>query len=343
METATARILDANYNRARESLRVMEDYARFGLDDAGFAETLKSLRHDLGNAMQLLNSAMAIIARDTPGDVGTRIATADEYHRPTAGHVVIAAGRRLTEALRVLEEYGKTINPDAGRRIESIRYRAYTVERQLVQITRAREGFASIRLYVLITESLCRRPWQDVVRAAADGGAGCFQLREKALTDRALLERAAEMVALCRELGAACIINDRADIAAAVRADGVHLGTNDIVPTAARRVVGPHAIVGASTHSVDEARAALSHGPDYIAVGPVFSSNVKPEYGISGPRLLEAVRPLTSLPIVAIGGITPDNVAELAAAGASCIAVCSAVIGAEDPAAAARAIVAKLN
>ena len=331
MDTTTARILDANFNRAREAMRVMEDYARFTLDDAELCGRLKKLRHDLGNAVQLLAVRGYIVARDTPGDVGTKIAADGEYERESAEAVVRAAGMRLSEALRVLEEYGKTEPGQLGSRVEGLRYQGYDIEKRLVHTIEARRRFDDVRVYVLLTESLCRRPWRDVVAAAAKGGATCFQLREKEMTDRQLLERAGEFCALCHNLESLCIINDRPDIAAACGADGVHVGQGDMGVAAARRVVGVEKIVGASTHSVDEARAAIAESPDYVAVGPMFATALKPEYGVSGPTLIGEVRKLTGLPLVAIGGIEPGNAAQVAEAGGRCVAVCSAVIGADDP------------
>jgi thiamine-phosphate pyrophosphorylase len=342
MDTSTARILDANFNRAREALRVMEDYARFVLNDAELCQELKVLRHDLGNVVQPLAASGAIVARDTPQDVGTRIAAEGEYDRAAGGDVVRAAGMRLSEALRVLEEYGKTEVSELGARIETLRYRGYDIEKRLAHVISARQRFGDVRLYVLVTESLCKRPWREVVEAAARGGATCFQLREKELPDRQLLDRACEFCELCHDLGTLCIINDRADVAVASGADGVHLGQRDLGVAAARKVVGVERIVGASTHSVAEAETAIAECPDYVAVGPMFATAVKPEYGVSGPALIGEVRKLTALPLVAIGGIEPGNVGTIVEAGGTAVAVCTAIIGADDVERAVKAIIQAL-
>jgi thiamine-phosphate pyrophosphorylase len=343
MEAAVARIIDANFNRAREALRVMEDFGRFVLDDTVLCERLKRLRHDLCAAMNAPALRNIISSRDTAGDVGTTVTAEGEYERASAGDVAAAAGKRLSEALRVLEEYGKTASATLAGEIERIRYRGYDIEKRLTHTIGARARFGAVRLYVLVTEALCARPWRDVVKAASEGGAECFQLREKAMTDAELLNRACAFCELCHSLGTLCIINDRADIAVASGADGVHVGQYDISIRAARAVVGPGRIVGASSHSVEEATAAAEQCPDYVAVGPMFATALKPDYGVAGPELLRAVRAQTALPLVAIGGITADNVADVVEAGGRCMSVCSAIIAADDPAQAARRVRAHLQ
>ncbi len=194
-------------------------------------------------------------------------------------------------------------------------------------------GFKKVKLYVLLTEAWCRGDWYQTAEEMLAGGAQAIQLREKQLNDRELLERAARLRSICERHGALLIINDRADIAAAA-AHGVHLGQDDLPVGEARRIVGANSIIGLSTHTLEQAKAALEDPPDYLAVGPMFPSPTKPQDHIAGPATLNAVREITSLPLVAIGGITADNAAELGAANA--LAMCSAVIGAEDVTSAVR-------
>src|SRR4051812_47242355 len=159
MNGPVLRILDANFNRAREALRVVEDYARFVLNDDGICGSLKQLRHDLATATGELVGE-AVLHRDTPGDVGTTTKTASEQSREDLNHVVTAAGKRLGEALRTIEEYLKTVDPSRAAQVESIRYRFYELERQIaVTLRPVACVFASVRLYVLITESLCAQNW----------------------------------------------------------------------------------------------------------------------------------------------------------------------------------------
>ena len=131
--SAILRMLDANLNRAREALRVMEDAARFALDEAGLVEEFKKLRHELRAAIDDLQLPAGVIEfnRDIAGDVGTTISTAAEMQRTDLLDVVLAAGKRLGESLRVIEETCKTIDPNVARQVESLRYRAYVLEQKL--------------------------------------------------------------------------------------------------------------------------------------------------------------------------------------------------------------------
>ena len=333
---SSERILDANLNRAREALRVLEDYARLGLDDALLTAAAKALRHELAKAVDEAGLDGVIAARDILGDVGCSIATEREYERASLKEVVVAAGKRLTEALRVIEEVGKTRSTSFGAAVERVRYSAYELERRIAVRLHSRGRFEAVLLYVLITESLCAGDWLTTAEAALRGGADALQLREKNLSDRELLDRAKRLAQLCHERDALCIVNDRPDIAVLAGADGVHLGRHDLPVAEARRVVGKDAIVGVSTHAVDEARAAIAAAPDYVAVGPIFETSTKSIDHVAGPGLWSAVRAETSLPMVAIGGIDAINVEALLKVGCRRICVCQYVVGATDAETAAR-------
>jgi thiamine-phosphate pyrophosphorylase len=176
-----------------------------------------------------------------------------------------------------------------------------------------------------------------VAEAALAGGADMIQLRDKAPDLRRLLSEARRIRAACRAHGALFIVNDRLDLAVAVGADGVHVGQDDLPATEARRLLGPHLILGVSTHDVMQARAAVAAGADYIGFGPMFGTRTKDTgYAPRGTGMLRAVRNAVRLPIVAIGGITLENVGEVIAAGADAVAVISAVAGAPDVTAAAQ-------
>jgi thiamine-phosphate pyrophosphorylase len=333
---AVYRILDANANRAREALRVAEDAARFALDRADLAEALKRLRHDLRGAVDRLDPRALLQARDTAGDVGTALATEAEAARGGTSDVARAAMKRLQEALRVLEEYGKVEEAAFARQIEGLRYRAYDLERRIGEALEPAAALRAGGVCALLTESLCRRPYDDVLRGVLAGGARCVQIREKGLSDRALLARARQVAAAAHEAGALAIVNDRPDLAVLAAADGVHVGREDVGVREARRIVGPDRIVGSSTHSVAEARAAAEAGADYIGCGPMFPSDTKPQAVIPGPALLGEVTAAVGLPVMAIGGIAAENAAGVAAAGATWLAVSAAISGADDPEAVTR-------
>jgi len=329
------RLLDANANRAREALRVLEDYARFVLDDRDISSSLKAIRHTLTESLRETLSA-AILHRDTAGDVGTGTKMPAEMSRQGLPDVVIAAGKRLGEALRSLEEYLKISEPEKASIVERLRYVFYDVESQIVRSLHIAKRFADVRLYVLITEQFCKRPWLETAELALRGGANCLQLREKDLDARELLHRAKQLVELCRANDALSIINDRADIALLAGTDGVHVGQADIPAIEARKIVGPNKIVGVSTHIIEQARIARTDGADYIGVGPVFRSSTKPREILPGLSFAREAAEQISIPVVAIAGITLMNVDEVLATGVRSIAVTSAVTAAPDPEAAAR-------
>lgn len=351
IDRTAMRIIDANLNRAREALRVMEEYARLGLEDVGLATAIKETRHALAAAACDLETGEGcdtertsgraeprgslIAHRNIIGDVGCDIAVPAEYERSDARHVALAAGKRLSEALRAIEEYGKAIDPALAVAVERIRYGGYELERRLSLAAHAQDRFAHVRLYVIVTESLCSGKWRTTAEAALRGGADCLQLREKDLPDRELLKRAKQLAARCHEHDAMFIVNDRPDIAELSGADGVHLGRNDLPVAAARRIVSSTSIVGVSTHTTEQVAAAAAEAPDYIAVGPMFATATKREACIAGPATLAAARKLTSLPLVPIGGIDERNVIEVLSAGANAVSVCRAVVAQPDAADAA--------
>jgi len=326
------RILDANFNRAREALRVMEDCARFVLDDASLTARIKQARHELRDALPDSILESLVRRRQIVQDVGRDITTDAERRREASADVVVAACRRLSEALRTMEEYAKTLDTTLAVRLEQLRYGGYELERLLTITWQAGQRLGSMKRYVLVTESLCRGDWLATAEAALRGGADCLQLREKDLPDLVIAERARRLTELCHRHSALLIVNDRADIAAAAGADGVHLGQDDLSVTSARRILPAHAIVGKSTHTAEHIDEAIAEAPDYIAVGPMFRSETKPQDHIAGVETLAYARSRTSLPLVAIGGITADNARlVLDAVGDCCLCVCSAVISASDP------------
>ncbi|MFN0136426.1 MAG: thiamine phosphate synthase [Phycisphaerae bacterium] len=337
MEPGLLRILDANLNRAREALRVIEEYARFILDDADATAAIKRTRHDLAASVASTPHAALLDARDSHGDVGRDAKLDTELHRTDVESVVRAEFARLSEAARAVAEYGKLIAPAIVAAAETLRHRGYQLEQTIILRGSLRAKLRSLRLYVIITESLCRTDWLQTAAAALRGGAGCLQLREKTLPDRELLRRAMMLRDLTRSHDALLCINDRPDIARLVGADMVHVGQDDLSVAEVRRIAGGRTLVGKSTHTPAQIAAALLEEPDYIAVGPMFATTTKPQDTIAGVETLRYAAERTSLPRIAIGGITAATAPSIFAAGATCICVCSAVIAADDVEAATRA------
>lgn len=335
----SARILDASANRAREGMRVVEDYCRFALDDRFLVEETKQIRHALTVAL----GEIPIQARDTEGDVGTTVTTVQEGQRVSPLHVVRANLKRVQEALRSLEEYAKFALATSVREFEKLRYRTYTLERMLLVQDHARTRLAQTTLYVLLTRGLAAASLEWTIQEAAAGGAGMFQLREKHYNDRELLEVARNVRRWTHATKTLFVMNDRPDIARLAGADGVHLGQHDMSVKDARRILGPDAIIGVSTHSVEDVRQALADGASYLGVGPTFSSGTKSFTNLAGLEFVRAAASTTSVPWFAIGGIHGSNAQEVRNAGASRIAVSQAVIAAAEPRIAAAQLVEALD
>ena len=347
------RLIDANANRAREGLRVLEDAARFVLGDAALSAACKDARHRLRDALESLDAdALALLAhRDPPGDGGTAGSNESEMTRSSAREVVIAAGKRVGEALRAIEEYAKTLDGggECAARVERVRYASYELEKRVVLGLGA--GHDRVwRVGVLVSEAICAHgSWEWVVESCVKAGVDAIQLREKSVDDGELIRRSQRAREITRDGGVALVINDRVDIAAAVGADGVHLGQTDMAIEDARRVVGGSMLIGVSTTNLDQARAALAQGADVCGVGPVFETSTKAKPGGAAPggrtagslAGLDYVRAYADheprLPMMlAIGGIGPANVGDVIAAGATGVAVSGCVCGAEDPGAVCR-------
>jgi len=187
-------------------------------------------------------------------------------------------------------------------------------------------------LYVILDPSVCPdRPLHEVLKVSAAAGATLFQYRNKAASMKDAYIEAMELRKLAAELEVLFIVNDRCDLALAVDADGVHLGQGDLPLNLARKVMGPGKLIGISTHNAEQVRVATAGGPDYLGFGPIFKPGSKadhdPVVGVAG---LKAIRPLTPLPIFAIGGISLDHVSEVMGAGANGVAVISAILKASD-------------
>jgi thiamine-phosphate pyrophosphorylase len=199
-------------------------------------------------------------------------------------------------------------------------------------------------LYVVLDRTAARgRDLVELLAQALAGGSRMIQLREKEWPSGRLLPLAEKLRAACVAAGATFIVNDRVDLALAVGAHGVHLGQDDLPARAARPLLRPGMILGISTHSVEQARAAQADGADYVAVGSMFATTSKADFQLVGTDLLRKLRGEIRVPLVGIGGITPDNVSEVIRAGADGVAVISAVCAATDPQAAAARFLAQIR
>jgi thiamine-phosphate pyrophosphorylase len=344
-----ARLFDANFNRASEGLRLLEDVARFILNSSDLTTRAKDLRHalrDIAGSLAASNPALDPVAllasRDTPGDVGTSISTPSELRRETLASAVASAAGRTAEAIRVIEEAAKLSGvTTAAQKAEAARYSIYELHKRIALALgtgRAQQW----SLCVLLSEHLCTHMhWLKVAELAIEGGADCLQLREKTMDGGELLARARSLIALARPAGVTVFINDRPDIAMLSGADGVHVGQHDLPLTEVRKLAGLSLLVGVSTGNLDEARRAVLDGADVCGVGPMFPTQTKHKPILAGPDYLAAylADPTTArTPHLAIGGIGPENVSRLAETGGLGVAVSSCVCSAPDPAEVCRAL-----
>lgn len=170
----------------------------------------------------------------------------------------------------------------------------------------------------------------DQVKKALDGGATFVQLREKNLDREVFLAEAKEIQKLCKEYGVPFVVNDEVSIAKDIDADGVHVGQSDMEAMDVRKILGPDKILGVSAQTVEQAIIAEKHGADYLGVGAVFTTGSKDDADDVSHETLKAICEAVSIPVIAIGGITKDNVAELAGSGICGVAVISAIFGQKD-------------
>lgn len=368
------RILDANLNRAREGLRTAEEFARLAAQDLPRARALKILRHDLDTLFRAPDLRAALLAdRDVAQDVGAGLTlrsqnAARSAHKTaapvTAGEIAAAACKRTQEALRNLEEYlpaaaaAATVARlraalPAPRAIAAIRYALYDLERDLFCSVLRRQRLAGRVLCLLWSPDLYSMAADKALAAAAAGARDArrpdgllIQLRMKNIDDGPLLRRACATRKICERLGLPLILNDRPQIAAHAGCDGVHLGQSDLPPAAARELLGPAKLIGLSTHSAAQIRAALREPVDYLGLGPMFATATKPELQPQGPALAkatQAIRRTCTLPVFAIGGITAPNLRLLKSYRIAAAAVSGAVFAGGTPAAVRQAVAGLLR
>ena len=332
------RLIDANLDRAREGLRVVEDWCRFGLNRKDLILKLKDWRHQLGSHHHEIYKQ----GRSISTDAGALLDHPSQDYRKTPNDVISANCSRIQEALRVLEEFSRTSDTELAKNAAKIRYEIYELEIILLKATAKNK-----RIQLLNNCNLCliTTPKSDLLQTistALSAGITMIQYRCKDINDRERIEQAKELAAICKKNGALFIINDRVDLALAVQADGVHLGQSDMPIEIARNLLGEEHIIGKSTHSLAEIKEAQQEKCDYVGIGPIFQSKTKLNTPPLGVGQLPEISQEASLPCFAIGGINVSNTPEVISRGVKRIAVADAIMNTKDPAVATRKLLNQL-
>ncbi|NJD04028.1 MAG: thiamine phosphate synthase [Ruminiclostridium sp.] len=328
-------MLDANLNRASEGLRVLEDIARFCLDNENLTGKIKSIRHETRKSLQIFYRTL-LKFRDADRDVGPSASGIPGVGgRRNMEELAAANFKRVQEAFRSMEEILKVLGRDElSRRFEGNRYALYSIEKEFALHLKIinKANLFDTGIYCLTSEEHSNgRSNIEVVSRMLDAGIKIIQYREKSKT---MLEKYNQCIKL-RDMtagsGAAFIINDNVDLARSVCADGVHLGQDDMPVAAARQILDETFIIGVSTHSPEQAEQAERDGADYIGVGPVFRTFTKKDVCEPvGLQYLDYAIGSVRIPFVAIGGIKLHNIRQVIGHGAKCIALVTEIAGADD-------------
>ncbi len=320
-------LIDANLDRGREGLRVIEEWCRFGLKNKELLVKLRDWRHQLG----LNHQDSYKKARSPLSDPGIGLTHPSQEKRLAPLQVVAANCSRVQEAMRVLEEFTRTSNPLLSKVASDIRYGIYEVELKIFSCSDKEKRYKKLAKCKLCLITSPSQNLLETIEKGLNSGVRMVQYRTKEADDLTKLSEARRLIKLCRKHDALFIVNDRVDIALAVGADGVHLGQNDIPIQFARQLLGNEKLIGLSTHSLKELQLAEEAGCDYLGVGPVNKSQTKPGLNSQGIDVIREASSRAHLPWFAIGGINTTNIQELVTVGAKRIAVCAAIMTADDP------------
>lgn len=336
----TARIVDANVNRCSEALRVLEDAARFVLEDLPLAAKAKTWRHRL-SALAAPSKALLLAARRSDEDRGAFLDPDTEMTRRDMESLLRANCKRAQQALRSLEEYAKL--PESPRMdaaaLKRLRFACYAFEKDLQDKLSRRSKRPLLRgLYLVLDPQTKKSDVLKTARKALAGGVRLIQFRDKTGGKARQLKLCRSLKKLTAAAGALFFVNDHVDVALLSEADGVHLGQGDLPIAEARRLLPPGTLIGSSVHGVAEARRAQKDGADYISVGCLFPTLSKTDVRPTSLETLKQIRRAVKVPLCGIGGIGPANAAAVAKSGADMAAVIGAVAKASDPLGAIRSM-----
>ncbi len=320
-------IIDANLDRAREGLRVLEDWARFGLGKKKYVEKIKNFRQILGkNHLEVYKQS-----RNHTEDKCKGLTHQEQINRKTSEQIISSNSARVQEALRVIEEFSRLHNHELSKIASVIRYEIYTIETDLLSCTKCKKSEKILKendLYVITDQ---KENLLEIIEEILIAGVKIIQHRFKTGTDKDHLQKAIQIKNLCKKYNALFIINDRLDVALASNADGIHLGQDDLDLKTARKLLGYSKIIGISANNAIDISNAIKEGCDYIGIGPVFETATKKN---KKPIGIEKIKTLTKdlkIPWFAIGGIKSNNISYLKRNGFKKVALVSQLMNSENP------------
>ena len=322
-----SQIIDANLDRAREGLRVLEDWARFGLGKEDFVIKIKNFRHILGkNHLKIYKESRNFIEDKCKG-----LSHKEQLNKKFPQKIISSNSARVQEALRVIEEFSKDHNYNLSKIASKIRYEIYTLEIDLLNLSIRKNAVEIIKENNLYAITDQKENLLEKIENILNGGVKIIQYRFKEGKDNDHFQEAIKIKKLCEKYNSLFIVNDRIDIALATNADGLHLGQDDMDLKTARRLLGCEKIIGISANNEKDISNAIEEGCDYIGIGPVFKTSTKKD---KQPLGLEKIKILTKdlkIPWFAIGGINKKNISNLKRNGFKKVAIVSELMNSENP------------
>ena len=322
-----SQIIDANLDRAREGLRVLEDWARFGLGKKDFVTRIKNFRQILGkNHLEIYKKSRNYIEDQCKG-----LNHSEQFNKKNLEKIISSNSARVQEALRVIEEFSRGHNLELSKISSEIRYEIYTLEIELLNSNirkKASEIIWENSLYAITDQ---KENLLEIIEEILIGGVKIIQHRFKEGNDKDHLKVAIDIKLLCKKYNSLFIVNDRVDIAIASNADGIHLGQDDLDIQTARNLLGESKIIGISANNAIDISNAVKNGCDYLGIGPAFKTTTKAN---KEPLGIEKIKELTKdleIPWFAIGGIKKINISLLKNNGIKKVAIVSELMNSEDP------------
>ena len=320
-------IIDANLDRAREGLRVLEDWARFGIGENDCVTKIKNFRQILGkNHLEVYKQSRNYIE-----DLCKGLTHQEQNKRKNPEQIISSNAGRVQEALRVIEEFSRLHNHKLSKIASEIRYEIYTLEIDLLNLSKFKKSKKMLKennLYVITDQ---KENLLEIIENILIAGVKIIQHRFKTGTDKEHLQEAIQIKNLCKKHNSLFIVNDRVDIALASNADGIHLGQDDLDLKTARKLLGYSKIIGISASNEIDIANALKEGCDYIGIGPIFETATKKD---KKPIGIEKIKNLTkdlNIPWFAIGGIKTTNISYLKSNDFKKVALISQLMNSEDP------------